>query len=207
MARPKKTSEITIPDSIYSLSPTTTIKGKPAYKDNPFILPDKFFIQVREDLSIVGGGLSIEDKEKSEVSTGVIAKIQKVDTEQFIKLYTKNVGLLFDISPTAQRALIAVFYAVQIEAKDKAHIFLTYNVAVEYYQKIGFQKIPSHSSFASGIRQLISMGFLAVHYWGDGWYWFNPNLIFNGDRIRFVTEYQLKRQNEVEQNPLLKLKE
>lgn len=196
MARPKKTKEFTIPDSVYSLAPVGTIKGKEVFKDNPFISPGHFVVQVRSDLSIVAGGLSITDKDSDEISAGVIGKIQYVDKEEFIKLYTKNVGVLFDLNTTAQKALIAVFAAVQEQAKDQAHIFLSHTRAVEYYNALGFQKIPLKSSFSTGIRQLIEMGFLAAHYFGDGWYWFNPSLIFNGDRVRFITVYKAKRKTE-----------
>jgi hypothetical protein len=196
--------EITIPDSIYSLQPIGTSRGKEVFQDNPFIVPGNFVVQIRKDLSLVAGGLSITDEDSEEIAAGVIGKIQYVDTEQFLKLYTRNVSVLFDLNVTAQKVLIAVFAAVQSQAKDKAHIFLNYNTALEYYQLLGFQKKPSRSSFAQGIKQLIKMGFLAAHYRGEGWLWFNPNLIFNGDRVRFVNEYRVKRKDEknIEQLPL-----
>lgn len=204
MARPKKTSEVTIPDSIYSLSPIGTSRGKDIFQDNPFISPERFVVKVRNDLSLVAGGLSITDKDSDEVAVGVIGKIQLVDTEEFIKLYTRNVAVLFDLNSTAQKALISVFYAVQTQSKDQAHIFLSYSEAVKYYKELGFQKIPSNPSFSRGILQLIKMGFLAAHYRGEGWYWFNPNLIFNGDRVRFVNEYKIKRKEErLEQGKLV----
>lgn len=197
MGRPKKHQELTIPESIYSISPLSeNKKGRKIFKDNPFITASSFFIQVRKDVALVASGLSITDKKNDTVEAGLIGKIQYIDTEQFVKLYTKNIAVLFDIAPSAQKALIAVFCAVQAEAKDKAHIFLTYQKARDYYAALGFQKIPSRSTFFAGIKLLIELGFLAAHYWGEGWYWFNPNLIFNGDRVRFVTEYRLKRQQE-----------
>ena len=196
MSRPRKTEEITIPDSIYSLAPTATHRGKEIYSDNPFITPANFVIHIRKDVALVAGGLSITDNNSDEVSAGVVGKIQHVDAEQFVKLYTRNVGVLFDLGMTAQKALIAVFAAVQAQAKDQAHIFLTYAEATTYYKNLGFQKIPSNPAFSRGILQLIRMGFLAAHFRGQGWYWFNPNLIFNGDRVRFVNEYRLKRKEE-----------
>lgn len=205
MTKTRTSREFTIPESIYSLAPIATVKGKEVFKDNPFISTGQFVVQVRSDLSLVAGGLSITDKDSEEIAAGVIGKIQYVDKEEFIKLYTRNVGVLFDLNSTAQKTLIAVFAAVQSKAKDQAHIFLTYSVAVEYYEVLGLQKIPSQPVFSRGIQQLINMGFLAAHYHGDGWYWFNPSLIFNGDRIRFVNEYKIKRkkENNTEQNSFL----
>lgn len=193
MARPKKQIEYTIPDSIYSLEPIKEINGRKIFKDNPFITPGNFCIQVRKDMSLIGSGLEIKDQNGEEVKAGVIGQIRLVDKEEFLKLYTKNVGIIFDISQTAQRALIAVFATIQSEAKDIAHIFLPYHKAKDLYIELNFNKIPSKSSFSQGIKQLIDYGFLAAHYNGESWYWFNPNLIFNGDRVKFVQEYRIKR--------------
>lgn len=186
---------LTIPDSIYSLDPIDKRHGKNVYKENPFITAGHFSIEIRKDLSLVAGGLCITDKEDDEVSAGVIGKIQYVDTEQFVKLYTKNVGVLFELNTTAQKALIAVFCAVQAQAKDQAHIFLNYNHAKMYYEYLKI-KVPSRTIFSRGILQLVEKGFLAAHWSGQGWYWINPNLIFNGDRVRFVNEYRQKRKIE-----------
>lgn len=166
------------------------------YKDNPFInASGGFCITVRQDMALVAGGLQITDESGDDVSAGVIGKIQTVDTELFIKLYTKNVGLLFDLPSSAQKALVSVFCAVQ-DKKDSAEIYLPYHMAKEIYEKLNIEKIPSQTTFFRGISHLIKTGFLAGNYKGEGWYWINPALLFNGDRVRFVNEYRLKRKKE-----------
>lgn len=196
MPRRPKTQEITIPDTPSMIQPIGKIGSRDIYKANPFICASSgFAIHVRKNLTLVAKGLEIKDQEGEDVNAGVIGKIEEVDNEEFIKLYTKNVGVLFDLSSRAQKALIAVFCAVQ-KSKDQAHIFLPYHYAVEYYETLGISKIPSRTTFSTGITDLIKMSFLAAHYGGEGWYWINPNLIFNGNRIRFVTEYRLKAKEE-----------
>lgn len=196
MARPRKTREITIPSSIYQLQPIATIRGKDIYKDNPFIGPEQFVVTVRNDLKLVATDVSININDQEQVTTGVIGRIQDVDTDQFVKIYTRNVGLLFELNQTAQKALIAVFLAVQAQAKDKSEIFLPYHKAIEYYTSINLQKYPSMSSYYKGIKSLINDGFLAAHYNGEHWYWINPSILFNGDRVRFVNEYRLTKQKK-----------
>lgn len=193
-----KTKEITIPESITSLQPTSKRRSMDIYRDNPFITPSGgFSISVRKDMTLVAGGLQIKDDNGDDVSAGVIGKIQFVDTEQFIKLYTQNVGVLFDLPSAAQKVLISVFCAVQMN-KDQAEIYLPYHLAREIYEKINVEKIPSQATFFRGISHLIKQGFIAGNYKGEGWYWINPSLIFNGDRVRFVNEYRIKRKEEIE---------
>lgn len=188
--------EKTVPDTISMIQPIGKKQSRNIYKDNPFIAASNgFAIHTRKNITLVARGLEIKDQTGDDVNAGVIGKIEEVDTDEFIKLYTKNVGILFDLSSRAQKALVSVFCAVQ-QYKDQAHIFLPYHFAVEYYQKIGINKIPSRSTFSAGITDLINMSFLAAHYAGEGWYWINPNLIFNGNRIRFVNEYRLKAKEE-----------
>lgn len=192
----KKTKEITIPDTQLSLAPIGKRGTRDIYRHNPFIIASRgFSINVRKNVAIVAGGIEITDKEGDEVSAGLIGKITEVDTEEFVKLYTRNIGIIFDLSSRAQKALIAVFCAVQ-KYRDQSHIFLPYHFACEYYEQIGLKKIPSKSTFISGISDLIKIHFLAAHYAGEGWYWINANVIFNGNRIRFVTEYRLKQKQE-----------
>lgn len=196
-----KTKEISIPDSISSMEPVSKRRSLDVYKDNPFITASGgFCITVRNDMTLVAGGLQITDDEGEDVSAGVIGKIQTVDTDLFIKLYTKNVGLLFDLPSAAQKVLISVFCAVQ-KSKDSAEIYLPYHLSQEIYQELNIANIPSQSTFFRGISYLVKAGFLAGSYKGEGWYWINPALVFNGDRVRFVNEYRLKRKEELPESP------
>lgn len=190
--------EIAIPDAISSMEPISKRRSLDIYKDNPFISSSGgFCVSVRKDMTLVAGGLQITDDSGEDVSAGVIGKIQLVDTDQFIKLYTKNVGLLFDLPSAAQKVLISVFCAVQ-KSKDAAEIYLPYHLAREIYEGLNIDKIPSQATFFRGISHLVKTGFLAGSYKGEGWYWINPSLIFNGDRVRFVNEYRMKRKEELE---------
>lgn len=193
-----RTKEITIQDAPSSLEPISKRRSIDIYRDNPFITASGgFCVNVRNNVTLVAGGLKITDDNGDDVSAGIIGKIQTVDTESFVKLYTKNVGLLFDLPSAAQKVLISVFCAVQ-KSKDSAEIFLPYHLAREIYQGLNVEKIPSQATFFRGINFLIKAGFLAGSYKGEGWYWINPALIFNGDRVRFVNEYRVKRQEELE---------
>ncbi len=191
----KKIKEIALQDSPKSLQPSGTFKGRDVYDDNPFLTG--FCLQVRNGTTIVAGDISVTDKESEEISCGVIGMIKQIDTENFVKLYTKHAGSIFDLSSAAQKTLIAVFCAVQDQAINKAEIFLSYEKALKYYEAINYDKTPKINTFVKGIKDLCNAGFIAQHTNGQGWWWTNPNMIFNGDRIRFMTEYRLKRKEEL----------
>lgn len=187
-----KIKQMTLLDTPEMIKPIARRKTRDIYRANPFLAASRgFAVHTRNNVTLVAKGLEIKDQGGEDVDAGVIGRIEEVDTEEFVKLYTHNIGALFDLSSRGQKALIAVFCAVQ-QAVNQSHIFLPYHMAVDYYKRLGICKVPSRSTFSNGISDLIKMDFVAAHYAGDGWYWINPNLIFNGNRIRFVHEYRLK---------------
>ena len=199
----KSSRTLHIPDSVYTLDPVSVHRGRAVWADNPFIGEGAFVVPIRSDMSIVAGGLTIKDKsnEEIDVNTGLIGRVQVVDSEQFLKFYTSHMGIFFELPKAAQTVLAAVFLAVQDQAKDKAHIFLSHQVAKKYWEKLhwgepGRPSIPSRQLFSRGLAHLISARFIAPHVQGDSWYWTNPSLIFNGDRVRFVQEYRTRRKLE-----------
>jgi hypothetical protein len=205
--RPKK-REIVIPDSVLSLKPVKIVKGIKIYEDNPFVTTNNFSIQIRDKSLIVAGELEIRDKKDGEVSAGLIGRIQEVDEERFVKLYASGVSSLFELSTTAQKALQAVICAIQDTSVNVAHVFINYYDACKYYKDIlNFpeDKIPVERGFVYGMNELVKMKFLARHARGSGWYWFNPSLLFNGDRVTFVTQYVRKRKLEKDDPRMLKL--
>ena len=198
MARPRRTKEITISESIKSIEPyDTTSQGRGIYGDNPFITASKFAVVVGKKSEVVGQDLTITDKKAEEIASGVVVRMKQVDTEQFVKIYSKNISIFFELSTTAQKVLISVILAVQEQSKDKAEIFLSYQQAIRYYNSINYEKIPSRNNFSRGINQLIDAEFIANHWRRAGWYWINPNILFNGDRIAFMELYRLKRKKEL----------
>lgn len=203
MARPRKIREITIPESIKSIEPMkTTPSGKGIYQDNPFILTNKFSVIVSNKNEVIGKDLTISDKDSDQISAGAVVRQKRVDTELFVKFYSKNVATFFELTGTAQKVLIAVILAVQDQAKNKAEIYLSYQQALMYYNSINYEKLPSKIIFSRGISQLIDAEFIANHWRKQGWYWTNPNILFYGDRLAFIDLYIHQRKEEMQQQSL-----
>lgn len=197
----KKTQELVIPSSINCLQPVKTRFGKEAYRDNPFL--EAFCLEVRKKSLTVAAGLSIKDKDDNDVSAGAVAMYQVVDRESFLKIYVKNMKAIFELSKTAQRVLYPLMLAIQKQSKDIAHVYFSIQDANDCCAEL--QEPPlSQPTYSRGLAELIKRQFIAANSRGQGWFWINPNVLFNGDRIRFVKEYRVRREQErLEQGSLL----
>ena len=196
MARPRKSQTLTIPESVKSLKPTGHMRGKPVYADNPFISASTGFeIRVRKDLTVVANGLEIKDKESEEVAAGVVGTVKLVDEENFVKVYPSKIADIFGLPRYGLQAFTAVFLAVQKYGMNKAEIYLNYPTAKALFEERGIVA-PSSATFSRGLKNLLDVGFLACSARGEHWYFTNPNIIFNGNRVRFVEEYRVRRETE-----------
>lgn len=188
-----KTKEITIPSSIKSLKPVETKHGKDVYLDNPFL--ESFCVEVRKKSMTIATGLKIKDESDNDVQVGAVAIFREVDTEEFLKIYTQNIKSLFDLSSTAQRILMPLMLEIQKNARNIAHVYFSFS-SMQRNCKILNLPVPSKPTFSRAISELIEKQFIAVNAEGQSWYWINPNILFNGDRIRFIQDYRLKRKTE-----------
>jgi len=167
--------------------------GRDRYTDNPFI--DNFSVTVKKRTLTVAKGLQITDQEQKDVSAGTVGMYKLVDTEEFVKVYTQNIRFFFDLSHTAQNVLMPLMLEIQKSAKDVAHIYFSYDDAIENCKILEIKHM-SRVTFNRGINELIKSDFIAPAAKGNNWWWLNPNLVFNGDRIKFVKEYKLIRDEE-----------
>lgn len=189
----KKTREMTIPSNLKSLEPVAFVKGRGVFEDNPFV--ESFYVEVRQKSMSIAGGFEVKDIDKKDVKVGALAVFKQVDTEQFLKVYTQNVKALFELSPTAQKILMPLMLEIQKEAKNVAHLYFSHSIAKKNCVELGIKPFQK-ATFFRGLGELIEKDFLAVNAKGQNWYWINPSILFNGDRIRYVQEYRIKRKAE-----------
>lgn len=154
------------------------------YKVNPFTTNGNFSLPTVKKTEVVAKNLKIVDDEKNQIADGAVIRYRKVDPEKFLKIFTQNVGAFFDLGKTAQRVLIAVMAAMQAY-KDRAEVYITYKHALTIYEEMNI-KAPSRTTFSTGMTQLVDAQFIAASNKGHGWFWTNPNILFNGSRVAFV---------------------
>ena len=184
---------LTIPSSAKSIKPVSTKFGRLVFADNPFI--ENLCIEIRKKGITVAAGLSISDKDSNEIKAAAVATFKDVDTEEFLKIYTQNIRQIFELSLTAQKIIMPLMLEIQRNAKNIAHVYFSLKIAQKNCLELGLKTI-SQQTFNRGINELIENSFIAMNDIGTNWYWINPNILFNGDRIRFIQNYRIKRNKE-----------
>lgn len=113
---------------------------------------------------------------------------KKVDAEQFVKLFTANITLTFDLSKAGVKAFNVLFWAMQNSVKQD--LILLDKYILEDFLKAHADREPkimlSQATFFRGLSELESSKIIAKNI-RQGWYFVNPNFAFNGDRIAFTT--------------------
>lgn len=189
-----KTKEITLPSSLNSLVPVGKRFGKDVYADNPFL--EIFTIETRERKVTAAAGITgYRDSVDNEVSAAAISVFQTVDQAQFLKIFVENAAPILDLGAAAKRLFQPLMLEIQRNAKDVAHVYFTLVQATANCKTLGLQP-PSQATFSRGMSEMVDKGLVAVNANGPGWWWINPNILFNGDRVAFVKAYQIKRKTE-----------
>jgi len=157
------------------------------YEENPFLIDMVIPIKSKQvRLSKIGRDDNILiNSGTGEVLGTHLTTYKRVDGEQFIKLFTTNIGLVFDLNAAGIKALTVLIWAVQNYglAKDSVDLDM---LTLENFLKNEHDKKLSHSTFKRGLSELENAKIIAKTL-RKGKYFINPNFIFNGDRIAFTT--------------------
>lgn len=165
-------------------------RGLERHKENPFWQPTEVTVGHRHIR--VAGGRHVSEEGESVQHSGVHI-VTEVDKEEFVKLYTKNMRIFFDLKPATQKVLQAVLDAVQ-KAPNADCIYLHWFGVEEYVEANGTKL--SKASFHNAMKELLTKKFIAEALEPHK-FWINPHLFFNGDRMSFVREYRIKTEKEV----------
>jgi hypothetical protein len=161
------------------------------YKENPFL--ENMLVQVSKR-QIRVSRLGLEDNILINQATGEVqgthvTTYRKVDSSQFIKLFTANIGLTFDLKSSGIKSFGVLIWAVQHKAIGRDFVTLDALCLEEFVQK--HKKKLSLATFKRGLNELEKSQIIAKHL-RKGWYYINPNFCFNGDRIAFTTVIEKK---------------
>lgn len=165
------------------LTTTKTASSYPTFRQNPFIKTT--VIKTRSKRLTVARGSTIIDSQTGEIEgLTEVAQIFKVDEAQFIKVFTSQIKAFFDLGQGAYRLMQIVFAITQRIPPHTDRIYMNPETLPEDLPAI------SNSAFYRALAELLEKGFLARVESDKHWYFINPTLFFNGDRVRFITEYQ-----------------
>lgn len=173
------------------------------HKENPFI--ENMIVPVKGK-QVQISKLGKDDNVLVNQSTGEIqgthlTTYKKVDGEQFIKLFTANIALTFDLSAAGIKTFNVLLWVVQNQAISKDVVVLDQMMLDEF---LSSQERPlklSIATFKRGLNELEKAQIIAKTM-RKSFYYINPNFVFNGDRVAFTTLIEKKKKEDENQQEL-----
>lgn len=170
------------------------------YKENPFlkdvIIPVK---GRRVQISALGRDNDIlVNQNTGEVHGTHVTTYKRVDGAQFVKLFTANIGLTFDLTSSGIKVFTVMMWAVQNKAISKDEVDLDLLTLEAFHEEHKNDTKPlalSESTYRRGLTELCKAQIIAKSL-KLGRYFINPNFVFNGDRIAFTTLIERKKRLE-----------
>jgi Firmicute plasmid replication protein (RepL) len=170
----------------------SSIKELPSYKSNPFLeslrvpLAPRSNMFVKRDEAVIN--LSSGNIQEDVLLTG---KRKYVDGEHFVKLFVKEMEVIFDLTRPAQK--IFSYMLSKVEYDDKLHFDIKdCKVSLKY---------KSESQIFIGVKELMLNSFIAKTSWTNV-YWINPKIFYKGDRLVILREYRRTKGKSVNNNQM-----
>lgn len=129
-----------------------------------------------------------------------VTTYRKVDASKFVKLFTQNIALTFDLKAAGIKAFNVLMWSVQNNAMQKDLILLD-KYSLEEFLKENDKLNLSLATFWRGLAELELCQIIAKNI-RPGWYYINPNFCFNGDRLVFTTLIEKESKEEEEKRKL-----
>lgn len=166
------------------------------YESNPFI--EGMVIPIRGQnvqLSKLGKDNNIlVNQTTGEIHGTHVTTYRKVDAEQFVKLFTANIALTFDLKAAGIKAFNVLVWMLQNTSISKDLVPLDKFALDSFLKAHDYRKPPiklSQPTFWRGLAELEAAQIIAKHV-RQGWYFINPNFVFNGDRVAFTAVIERK---------------
>ncbi len=163
----------------------------PRFKSNPFI--EEMIVPVgkkRVQVSTLGKDSNIlVNQATGEVRGTHVSTYKKVDNEQFVKIFTQNIAMTFDLMSAGIKCFSLLLYQVQNNALSKDVVALDALALSEFLEAHKESDPPLRLSITTmkrGLNELEKAKIIAKTM-RQGFYYINPNFVFNGDRIAFTT--------------------
>lgn len=166
------------------------------HETNPFIvdLKGKMFLQPRANM-IIAKGESIVNTETGEVlkDNTLVGRRKIVDKSQFAKIYASEIGILYQLSKSAQNVFLYLTKVMDYDNK-------AYFNYLSDFKKLDYK---GYNTPYLGLKELIQCSIIAPaimpHY-----YWLNPAIVCKGERFAKYTEYLTEEEAKREQEYLMK---
>jgi hypothetical protein len=165
--------------------PQKTRRGVALYETNPFV--GDAVANTKQGVKRIsnkdGNRMMVVSENTGEVMAPAgFWQAQEVDKTQFVKLYVNGVKAFKDLTGAGTKVFELLYLEVQKQVgKDRA--YLSFNAIEQAVTPM------SEATYARGMRELIEKKFIAPSTL-QGWFFINPDYMWNGDRLAFVKEYR-----------------
>lgn len=159
-----------------------TRRGMVLYESNPFISPELVKAKTRK-ISNQNGEMMVISSGTGEVVADVAGfwQAQEVDSAKFVKLYVNGVKAFKSLTGAGTKVFEVLYMEVQ-KTIGQAKVYMSLGLVDQRTNPM------SSATYDRGMRELISKGFIAPTHL-VGWFWLNPDYMWNGDRLAFVKAY------------------
>ena len=155
------------------------------YTSNPFWGVTQVKIGTKR-VTMSGGYVAKQDTGET-ISMAGIHRIETVDEDRFLKLFTQNSALFFDLSRPGQKLLHCVLTIYQA-TPGKDGIWMTWRDCEDWIKKNEVKGL-SRPSYHRALAELLHKKLIAESD-RTNHYWINPHVFFNGDRLVYIQEYR-----------------
>jgi len=172
-----------------------SIKSYPVYLENPYTQELSKRIKTGKFRIAANRNITVTDHDTGLVSDGlnVIHKVVNVDNEQYVKLYKKQLAMLFDMSA---KSLKLLSFIMSICNRNTDYVYFSYKDCMVF---TGYK---SRQVIYRALNELIQSNIIAKSG-SQSKYWINPAIFFSGDRLVVVNEYRKIIKEENKSNSLL----
>lgn len=157
------------------------------YTENPFLEQIATTIKTRrKSVQVARKNISLTNTETGETEDETIfMSIQeKVDKEQFSKIFVGQTQYLYDLSNTATKVFFYFLNALKI---NQASVLFDINECKT------ITKLKDKHTIYKALAELVDKKIIARET-RPHIYWINPQVIFNGDRMVIIKQYYVDKQ-------------
>ena len=161
----------------------TGVRSAPAHKENPFLGGSLVEVKGRKkNYTVASGAMTLTDRTGAVQGTVQHTVTKIIDDSLFVKVFSDGVAGMYDLGRPGAKVFRFLFDEVQKNPnQDRMHLYFMDALEDPW-------RIPK-STFFKGMAELLDKGFLAKSA-NPNMFFLNPSMMWNGDRFRFVQEYQ-----------------
>lgn len=167
-----------------STDDTKTRRGLKLYNVNPFIVGGMVKTKTKKITNRKGDMMVVGNTGEIIAPIAGFWQAQEVDASKFVKLYVNGVKAFKELTNAGTKVFEVLYLEVQKNISQD-RVYLSFSTIDNHELKL------SQATFTRGMRELMDKGFVAPTV-AIGWYWLNPDFMWNGDRLAFVREYRKK---------------